>query len=169
MKKINKQACIILLGYVVITIILGLCTKPKDNESSKQVMGAALKDQTAAWLREQFPDQLIITTQEQLDSLIEDANHRIATSPTPEDYLHRGSLFFAGQDYEAALLDMDAGLALLPPGDTSELKTKLLFGKASCYKGTGNKEQEIATYKEILSYDSSNQEAIECLALANPR
>ena len=134
-----------------------------------RVKEAQKEDQTVAWLQEHFPDQIIITTQGQLDSLIEVANHRIATSPTPEGYLHRGSLFFDGQDYEAALLDMDAGLALLPPGDTSELKTKLLFGKASCYKGTGNKEQEIAAYKEILSYDSSNQEAIECLALANPR
>ena len=153
---------IVFLFTAAILVCSTGCHQSRVKETQKE-------DPTVAWLRKYFPGKLIITTQEQLDSLIEVANHRIATSPTPEGYLHRGSLFFDGQDYEAALLDMDAGLALLPPGDTSELKTRLLFGKASCYKGAGNKEQEIAAYKEILSYDSSNQEAIECLALANPR
>ena len=83
-------------------------------------------------IRELFPDApYIITTQEQLDSLLEVANQKIATSPTPGDYLHRGSLFIAGQDYDAALRDMEAGLDLLSPNDTSEIVAKLLSGKAS--------------------------------------
>ena len=91
-------------------------------------------------LRELFRDApYIITRQEQLDSLLELADARIAEQPSPEAYLHRLSLHVVGQQWEKELSDAEAGLALLSPGDTSEIAIKLRNARAAAVIKCGRK------------------------------
>lgn len=135
--------------YIVI-VLIALASCSGRQAASHRPDPAAVEE---AWLQEHFLDApFVITRQEQLDSLLEVFNRIIATDPSPEAYLHRLSLFAAGEQWEKALQDAEKALTLLPPGDTSELSMRFHLAKA-CYSGKlGRSEKSDAEYHWIMEH-----------------
>lgn len=126
------------------------------------------EDPTVAWLRKHFPGKLIITTQEQVDSLLEEATKRIGRDSSAEAYYFRASYFQlkgTPDSYRNSLQDLDTALAILPANDTSNLRIGMLFMRAKCYEGLKRTDLAEQTYKEILRDYPDDEEAR--LTLAN--
>ena len=121
----------------------------------RQTQEPLAEDTNVAWLRKTFPNSRIITTQEQLDSLLTIAENQVAKNPTPEAYFERLSLYAAGEQWEKALQDAEKALTLLPPGDTSELAMKFHFAKANYTGKIGRSAESEAEYRWIAEHGNT--------------
>ena len=112
------------------------------------------------------PDSRIITTQEQLDSLLALAEARVAREPSPEAFAERLTLYAAGEQWEKALQDAQTALTLLPPGDTGALAMRFHFAKADYSGKLGRAVESEAEYRWIEEHGNADeaQEARETLA-----
>ena len=85
------------------------------------------------------------------------AEAEVAKDTTPQTLQERMTLFAIGEQWEKALQDAEKALALLPPGDTSELAMKFHFAKANYTGKLGRAAESEAEYQWIA--ERGNTEA----------
>ncbi len=96
-------------------------------------------------------DQLSSEIKNEGEEYIEEAKQRSPEKRSPEDYLALATEKWRAKDYDGALADVFAGLALNPKD--VRIKATLIHRKASIYLFAGLKDFGVKFYKEAIALD----------------
>jgi tetratricopeptide (TPR) repeat protein len=96
-------------------------------------------------------DQLSSEIKNEGEEYIQEAKQRPPEKRSPEDYLTLSTEKWRAEDYDAALADVFAGLALNP--ENTRIKATLIHRKASIYDNSGLKDMGVKFYKEAIALD----------------